>query len=87
MKPASSPTGRLFGMPIRTNLDGYYTDYHDIQILVSLPNVTIATATGGGTCDPGGLQRQSTASSVTNDNVTLNAKTAHIYGAEWDITR
>jgi iron complex outermembrane recepter protein len=74
----------LFGMPIRTNLDGYFSDYHDIQTLVTLPNVTIATAPGG-TCDQAAYNAN-LCSSVTNDNVTLNAKTAHIYGAEWDIS-
>ncbi len=75
----------LFGMPIRTNLDGYFSDYHDIQTLVTLPNVTIATGPGGGVCDQAAYNANE-CSSVTNDNVTLNAKTAHIYGAEWDIS-
>jgi iron complex outermembrane receptor protein len=76
---------RLFGMPVRSNVDGYFSDYHDIQTLVSLPNVTIATTTGGGACTQAAYNANQCLS-VTNDNVTLNAKAAHIYGAEWDIT-
>jgi iron complex outermembrane receptor protein len=75
----------LWGMPIRTNLDGYFSDYHDIQTLVSLPNVTVATTTGGGGCTQAAYNANSCLG-VTNDNVTLNAKTAHIYGVEWDFT-
>ena len=36
----------LGGMPVRTNLAAYYTDYSNIQIQTSLPNVTIATTPG-----------------------------------------
>lgn len=75
----------LFGMPIRTNVDGYFSDYHDIQTLVNLPNVTIATTNTGGVCDQAAYNANDCLN-VTHDNVTLNAKTAHIYGAEWDIS-
>jgi iron complex outermembrane receptor protein len=74
----------LAGMPIRTNFAGYFSDYHDIQILTSLPNVTIATAVGGGPCTQAAFNANNCVG-FTNDNVTLNAKTAHIFGTEWDI--
>jgi iron complex outermembrane receptor protein len=34
----------LAGMPVRTNFAAYYSDYKNIQIQTTLPNVTIATA-------------------------------------------
>jgi len=75
----------IWGMPVRTNLAGYLSAYHDIQTLVSLPNVSIATTTGGGTCTQAAFNANSCLN-VTNDNVTLNAKKARIMGAEWDVT-
>ena len=75
----------LFDMPVRANLAGYLSAYHDIQTLVSLPNVTIATTTGGGACTQAAFNANSCVG-VTNDNVTLNAKTARIQGVEWDVT-
>jgi len=75
----------LWGMPIRTNIDGYFSDYHDIQTLVALPNVTVASTLTGGACTQAAFDANS-CTNVTNDNVTLNAKTAHIFGAEWDVT-
>jgi iron complex outermembrane receptor protein len=75
----------IWGMPVRTNLAGYLSAYHDIQTLVSLPNVSIATTAGGGTCTQAAFNANSCLS-VTNDNVTLNAKKARIMGAEWDVT-
>jgi iron complex outermembrane receptor protein len=77
---------QLWGMPVRTDIDGYFSAYHDIQTLVlQVPNVSIATAVGGGPC----TQAQYNANNclnVTNDNVTVNAKSAHIHGVEWDFT-
>ena len=75
----------LWGMPVRTNLDGYFSDYHDIQTLVALPNVTLATGPGGVPCTQA-LFNAGQCPAATTDNVTLNAKTAHIFGAEWDVT-
>ena len=75
----------ILGIPVRTNLDGYFTDYHDIQTLVALPNITIATAIGGGPCTQTAFNNNACLNTTT-DNVTLNAKTAHIHGVEWDIT-
>jgi iron complex outermembrane receptor protein len=75
----------IWGMPVRTNLAGYLSAYHNIQTLVSLPNVTIATTLGGGTCTQAAFNANSCLN-VTNDNVTLNAKKARIMGAEWDVT-
>ncbi|HEX3754969.1 MAG TPA: TonB-dependent receptor [Rhizomicrobium sp.] len=75
----------VWNMPVRINLDGYFSDYHDIQTLVALPNVTIATTDNGGPCTQAAYNANA-CNNVTNDNVTLNAKTAHIHGIEWDIT-
>jgi iron complex outermembrane receptor protein len=74
----------LWGMPLRTNLAAYYTDYRDIQTLVTLPNVTIATTNTGGVCDQAAYNANACLA-VTNDNVTLNAKAARIQGVEWDL--
>jgi len=64
---------QLWGMPIRANLDGYFSDYHDIQALVSLPNVTIATTTTGGPCNQAAFNANACLN-VTNDNVTLTPR-------------
>ena len=71
-------------MAIRANVDGYFSDYHDIQTLVSLPNVTLVTTASGGPCTQAAYQ--ASLCTPTFDNVTLNAKSAHIYGVEWDVT-
>ena len=75
----------LLGIPVRTNLAGYFSNYHNLQILTSLPNVTLATGPGGVPCTQA-LYNAAACPAATNDNVTLNANKAHIYGAEWDIT-
>ena len=75
----------LAGIPFRANVDGYFSDYHDIQVLVALPNVTLATGPGGVPCTQA-LFNAGQCPTATNDNVTLNAKAAHIFGTEWDIT-
>lgn len=75
----------LWGKPIRSNFAGYFSDYHDIQTLVTLPNVTVASSLAGGPCTQAAYN-DNNCTGVTNDNVTLNAKTAHIFGAEWDVT-
>jgi iron complex outermembrane receptor protein len=75
----------VLGVPVRTNLAAYETVYHNIQVQQTLPNVTLATTVSGVACD----QAQFNAGNCLgtfNDNVTLNAHTARIYGAEWDIT-
>ena len=70
---------------LRTNLALYQTVYHDIQVQQSLPNVTIATTISGVPCDQAQFNAGNCLSTF-NDNVTLNAKAAKIYGAEWDLT-
>ena len=78
----------LGGMPVRTNFAVYYTDYKNIQIQTSLPNVTIASAPA-----PGGGNQPCTQAlfnagqcvGASNDNVTLNARKARIQGAEWEL--
>ncbi len=75
----------VMDMPIRANLALYQTSYHNIQAQVQLPNITLATAVGGGACTQAILSAGNCLGAF-NDNVTLNARTARIYGAEWDIT-
>ncbi|MEI9891823.1 MAG: TonB-dependent receptor [Caulobacteraceae bacterium] len=77
----------LGGMPVRTNLALYLSDYSNIQIQTSLPNVTLATAPGA----PGNLCTQAVFDAgqclgVTNDGVTLNAKRARIRGLELSLS-
>lgn len=76
---------QVAGMPLRTNLALYHTAYHDIQVQTSLPNVTLATAVGGGACTQAVFNAGQCLGNF-NDNVTLNAKAAKIYGAEWEFT-
>ncbi len=81
----------LAGMPVRTNLAGYYTDYSNLQIQTSLPNVTIASAPATGAGGASGPCTQAAFNAgqcigTSNDNVTLNAKSARIEGFEWDVT-
>ena len=76
----------LGGVPLRTNLALYHSDYRDIQIQTSLPNVTLATAPGA----PGGACTQTAFNAgqclgTTNDPVTLNAKQARIEGVELSV--
>ena len=77
----------LGGVPLRTNLAVYTSDYRDIQIQTSLPNVTLATAPGA----PGGICTQTAFNAgqcvgTTNDPVTLNAKRARINGLELSVS-
>ena len=75
----------LCGMPVRANIDGYYSDYHDIQTLVSAAQCHHRHRGRRRPCTQAAYNANDCLS-ATNDNVTLNAKTAHIYGAEWDVT-
>jgi iron complex outermembrane receptor protein len=75
----------LAGMPVRTNLAAYWTDYRNIQIQTSLPNVTIASAPGGGPCTQA-VFNAGQCLGGSNDNVTLNARAARIRGVEWELT-
>jgi iron complex outermembrane receptor protein len=75
----------LDGMPVRTNLALYQTDYHNIQVLEPLVNATLATAVGGGACTQA-LFNAGSCVGTSNDNVTFNADKARIYGVEWDVT-
>ena len=76
---------KLFGIPVRANVDAYYSDYTDIQIQTSLPNVTLAGTSTGGICTQAAFNAGQCVG-TSNDNVTLNAKSAHISGYEWDVT-
>ena len=74
-------------MPLRTNFDAYNTQYSDIQIAVTMPNVVLATGPGGpGTTCTQALFNAGQCLGTQNSTVTLNGKSARVYGAEWDIT-
>ncbi|HEY4274652.1 MAG TPA: TonB-dependent receptor, partial [Rhizomicrobium sp.] len=75
----------VMDMPVRANLAMYQTAYHNIQVQQALPNVTLATGPGGGACTQAALNVGACINNF-NDNVTLNAKKARIYGVEWDLT-
>ncbi|HJR57295.1 MAG TPA: TonB-dependent receptor [Rhizomicrobium sp.] len=75
----------LWDMPVRVNLAGYETVYHNIQVQQSVPNVTLATAVGGGPCTQAAFNAGNCLSTF-NDNITLNARAAKIYGVEWDFS-
>jgi iron complex outermembrane receptor protein len=76
----------LWGMPLRTNFDAYNTQYSDIQIAVTMPNVVLATGPGGvGACTQA-VFNAGQCLGTQNSTVTLNGKSARVNGAEWDIT-
>ncbi len=75
----------VMNMPVRANLALYQTAYHNIQVQQNVPNVTVATANGGGACTQAALNANQCINNF-NDNITLNARQARIYGAEWDLT-
>ena len=72
-------------VPVRANLAGYYTDYRNIQVQVSLPYVVNAIGPGGGACTQAAFN-QGQCAGTTTENVTLNARSAEIYGAEWELS-
>ena len=75
----------VLDMPIRTNLALYETSYHNIQVQQQVPNVTLATATGGGPCTQTAFNAGNCVGFL-NENITLNAAAAKIQGVEWDVT-
>jgi iron complex outermembrane recepter protein len=75
----------LGNVPMRTNFALYQTAYHNAQVQVSMPNVTAAIGPGGVPCTQT-LFNGGQCTGQFNDNITLNANRARIYGGEWDIT-
>ncbi len=75
----------VLGMPLRTNFSAYYSHYHNLQVLATLPNITVASVAGGGPCTQAAFSANACLN-TTNDPLTLNANKARIYGAEWEIT-
>jgi iron complex outermembrane receptor protein len=75
----------ILGMPVRTNVDGYQTAYHDLQVPLTLPNNTIATGPNGTACTQA-VFNAAQCTGTYNSNLTLNAARARAYGVEWDIT-
>jgi iron complex outermembrane receptor protein len=71
------------GIPVRTNFALYNTDYQNIQVQLALPNATFASVAGGGPCTQAAFNA-ALCSGTTTDNVTVNAKSANIYGYEWE---
>ena len=70
-------------VPVRADIALYNTDYRNIQVQVALPNATFATGPGGGPCTQADFNA-ALCNGTTTDNVTLNAKSANIYGYEWN---
>jgi iron complex outermembrane receptor protein len=78
---------RLFDMPIRSNVDAYLTQYQDLQVQETLPNVTLATGPGGGPCTQAEFNlNQCISPTNATGPVTLNAAAARVRGVEWDFT-
>ncbi len=76
----------IWDIPLRTNFSAYNTQYSHIQIAVTMPNITLATGPGGvGACTQA-LFNGGQCLGTQNANVTLNGRSARVYGAEWDIT-
>jgi iron complex outermembrane recepter protein len=74
---------QIGAVPVRVDVAVYDTDYQNIQVQVALLNATFATGPGGGACTQAAFDAGS-CNGTTTDNVTLNAKSAHIYGYEWN---
>ena len=74
---------QIGAVPVRADVALYDTDYQNIQVQVALPNATFATGPGGGACSQAAFDAGS-CTGTTTDNVTLNAKSARIYGYEWN---
>jgi iron complex outermembrane receptor protein len=75
----------LFDMPVRSNFAGYLTNYRNIQVQNNLPYVVFAVGPGGVPCTQA-IFNAGQCSGATSDAVTLNAKSARLYGGEWDIS-
>lgn len=76
----------FFGdMPVRSNFAAYLTQYKDIQVQQGLPNVIFATGPNNEQCTQATFNAGSCVGFST-DPVTLNAKSARIYGFEWDVS-
>ena len=71
-------------VPLRAAVAGYVSDYRDIQIQATLPNVTLATGSNGGACTQP-VYDAGQCVGASNDSVTLNARRARIRGAEWSL--
>lgn len=74
----------LAGMPVRSNFAAYWTSYKNIQVQVGLPFIVFANGPGGGACTQV-LFNAGQCTGVSTENVTLNARSARVYGGEWDI--
>jgi iron complex outermembrane receptor protein len=76
----------LWDMPLRTNIDVYNTQYKNIQAAETLANVTLATGPGGAGACTQAIFTAGQCLGTQNANVTFNARSARVYGFEWDIT-
>lgn len=75
----------LGDIPVRSNLAIFKTEYSNIQVQQGVPNVSLATGPGGVACTQAIFDAGS-CTGTFNDNITLNARGARIWGAEWDLT-
>ncbi len=76
----------LGNTPIRANLAVFKTEYRNIQVQQGVPNVSLATGPGGAGACTQALFNAGSCLGTFNDNITLNARAARIWGAEWDVT-
>ena len=74
----------LAGMAVRSNFAAYWTSYKNIQVQVGLPFIVFANGPAGGACTQT-LFNAGQCTGVSTENVTLNARSARVYGGEWDI--
>ncbi len=76
----------LGDIPFRTNFAAYLTDYSDVQTQVSLPSILTATGPGGiGACTQALFNAGQCLGTQTSP-ITMNARSAQLYGGEWDIS-
>ena len=76
----------LGDIPFRTNFAGFLTDYTDVQTQIPLPNILTATGPGGVSQCTQALLNAGQCLAVQTSPITMNAKSAELYGVEWDIS-
>ena len=76
----------VLDMPVRANLALYQTAYHNIQVQQHGAQRDAGHRHRRRRLHPGGCSTPASCTNNFNDNITLNARKARIYGAEWDLT-
>ena len=74
----------VLDMPVRTDLAAYETVYHNIQTQQAAINISQATISGGGACTQAAFNAGNCIG-TSSEAIPLNAKSARIYGFEWDV--